>query len=35
LKERLARLALAVAVLAMLAFWGGLGEIVTNGLKWG
>lgn len=35
LKEKLARLALAVAALAMVAFWAGLGDVFTNGLKWG
>jgi len=35
LKEKLARLALAVAALAMVAFWAGLGDIVINGLTWG
>ncbi len=35
LKERLMRLALAVAGLALIAFWGALGDILPNGLKWG
>jgi hypothetical protein len=34
-KEKLARLALAVAALAMVAVFAGLGEVFTNGLKWG
>jgi hypothetical protein len=34
-QEKLARLVLAVAALALVAFWGGLGDVVINGLKWG
>ena len=35
LKEKLTRLAFAVAALAMVAFWAGLGDIFPDGLKWG
>ena len=35
LKEKLARLALAVAALAMVALMAGYGDIFPNGLKWG
>jgi hypothetical protein len=34
-KERLVRLALAVAILATVAFFGAIGEVFPNGLKWG
>lgn len=35
MKEKLLRLALAVAGLALIAFWGGLGDVLPMGLKWG
>ena len=35
MKERLVRLALAVAALALIVYGSGLGDILPNGLKWG
>ncbi len=35
MKDKLVRLAIAASALALLAFFGGIGEIFTNGLKWG
>jgi hypothetical protein len=35
LKERLLRLALAVAALAMFVYGSGIGDFFPNGLKWG
>jgi hypothetical protein len=35
LKEKLVRLALAVAGLALLVFVSGIGDVFPNGLKWG